>query len=264
MTTNKRLNIIDEARGFTLISMILYHFCWDLKYIAGFSLEWYTGPLGYVWQRSICMSFIIISGFCFCMGKNRLKRSATVFAAGLIITAVTLIAMPENRIVFGVLTFLGTAGLIMIPVDKIHRILERKLDTRTINLTMIIGSILLFVVFYDVNYGMLFVGHKMELPAYLYSGYFETFLGFPDPMFYSTDYFSILPWIFLYMAGYYIYRLVMCVKASEAVCDALSRNRFKSIAFIGRKSLIIYMLHQPVLYAITLLIMKHLGETHGL
>ncbi|MDO4188052.1 MAG: heparan-alpha-glucosaminide N-acetyltransferase [Lachnospiraceae bacterium] len=251
MNKQNRLNIVDEARGFTLISMILYHFMWDLKYIAMFDIDWYAGPVGYVWQKSICISFIFISGFCFCFGKNRLKRSARIFICGIVITTVTLIVMPENRIVFGILTFIGTAGIFTILVDRLHTRLEKILNKKTLNLTMIIGMVLLFVVFFRVNDGFIYILKRTELPKYLYKGYIATFVGFPDPTFFSTDYFAILPWTFLYLAGYYTNRVVM---NNNKIVTCLSENHIPIISNIGRKSLIIYMFHQPVLYAIMLLI----------
>ena len=262
-----RLNRVDEIRGITLISMILYHFMWDLVYLAGFNFSWYTSLVGHIWQKSICISFIIISGFCFSMGKNRIKRGFIVFLSGALVSMVTLLVMPENRVVFGVLTFLGTASFIMIPVDKAHRKLEERLDKITLNLTMIIGSLLLFIAFFNVNAGYIFFPLKTELPRYLYKGYAATFMGFPDNTFFSTDYFAIIPWIFIYMFGYYVYRLYISGQAENtekkqetnrfiSVREYLMKDRFKYMSLIGKYSLIIYLLHQPLLYLLTILIEK--------
>jgi len=259
--SGNRLTRIDEVRGFTLISMILYHFMWDLNYIAGIRMKWYDGPIGEIWQQSICISFILISGFCFNLGKHHFKRQMEVFIAGAIVTAVTLIAMPENRIIFGILTFLGSAGLIMIGIDKIHRKLEEKVNSKVLNVVMAIVSLLLFIVFYDVYYesiNLFFT--KIRMPAFLYKGYLATFIGFADPDFFSTDYFSLLPWMFLYMMGYYIYRIMGFIKESKAegsILDMLKGRKWvSSFDFLGRNSLIIYLLHQPVLYGITLLVLE--------
>lgn len=258
---NSRLSRIDEIRGITLISMIIYHFMWDLRNIAGIKMDWYVGTIGQVWQLSICMTFIFVSGFCFCLGKHHLKRSLTVFVAGALVTAVTLVVMPENRIVFGVLTFIGSAGLIMTLAYRVLLILEEKLGTREFCLTMIIGNILLFVAFFRINYRVLnLIFSKIEMPAYLYKGYFMTYLGFCDRTFYSTDYFSIMPWMFLYMTGYFMYRYNVS-KDDESKLIAYLRNdeHSKTLSFIGRHTLIIYLLHQPVLYAVTLIVQKIMG-----
>ena len=90
MAVSNRLQRIDEIRGFTLISMIIYHFLWDLRYIADFDIGWYEGTASKVWQKSICITFIFISGFCFSFGKKRLKRSVIIFMCGALISAVTV------------------------------------------------------------------------------------------------------------------------------------------------------------------------------
>jgi len=261
---SERLAKIDEIRGITLISMILYHFMWDLKNIAGLNnMEWYTGLFGKIWQKSICITFIFIAGFCFCFSRKHFKRGMITFLAGALVTSVTLMLMPDNRVVFGVLTLIGSATFIMILVDKIHMKIEQKLDPWTLNLTMLIGNILFFIMCFKINKGLinLFITN-IEVPKYMYSGYFMTYIGFPDPTFFSTDYFSILPWMFLYAAGYYFYRFLTCRTKDgrsngESVLACLKDAKCKPLGLVGSHTLIIYLLHQPVLYLITILVSMH-------
>lgn len=110
-----RYALLDELRGLDLISMMLYHACWDLMFLFGIWMDWYIGWPGRLWQQSICWVFILLSGFCVPLGHHTLKRGAQVFAAGALVTAVTLLFMPEDRVVFGVLTFLGSAMLLYRP-----------------------------------------------------------------------------------------------------------------------------------------------------
>ena len=100
---------LDELRGLDLLSMIAYHGCWDAVFLFGLRAEWYTGWPGHLWQQSICWVFILLSGFCVPLGRHPLRRGARVFAAGALVTAVTLVFMPEDRVIFGVLTLLGSA-----------------------------------------------------------------------------------------------------------------------------------------------------------
>ena len=104
-STSTRCALLDELRGLDLISMMLYHGMWDLVYLFGVSAPWYGSWQGELWQQSICWVFILLSGFCVPLGHRTLKRGAQVFAAGALVTVVTLVFMPEDRVVFGVLTF---------------------------------------------------------------------------------------------------------------------------------------------------------------
>ena len=107
-----RYALLDELRGLDLVSMMLYHACWDMMFLFGIWMDWYAGMPGRLWQQTICWVFILLSGFCAPFGRHMLRRGVTVFAAGALVTAVTLVFMPGERVIFGVLTFLGTAMLL--------------------------------------------------------------------------------------------------------------------------------------------------------
>ena len=139
----KRYEFFDSLRGLVLISMILYHATWDLVYMFGKEWSWYHGTGAYIWQQSICWTFILLSGFCWSMGKNPIRRGLMVFFGGIIITFVTMLLMPENRVVFGVLTLIGSCMLLMVPMDKVFRDLSP--------IGGFAGSVILFVLTRNVN-----------------------------------------------------------------------------------------------------------------
>ena len=64
---------LDTLRGLTLISMIAYHACWDLVYLFGKDWSWYRSEGAYLWQQSICWTFILLSGYCFHLGHHRVR-----------------------------------------------------------------------------------------------------------------------------------------------------------------------------------------------
>ena len=55
----------DVLRGLTVVSMVLFHGMWDAVFLFGLRAPWYTALPGYLWQQSICWTFILLSGFCF-------------------------------------------------------------------------------------------------------------------------------------------------------------------------------------------------------
>ena len=116
--TGGRLDTLDLLRGATLISMILYHGMWDFIYLSETGgrmsalKDWYRGPGGFFWQQSICWTFILLSGFCVPFSRHIFRRGLQVSAAGLAVSAVTLLWMYDERVVWGVLSFLGAAMLL--------------------------------------------------------------------------------------------------------------------------------------------------------
>lgn len=222
-----------------MISMIIYHGVWDLVYLYGMDWGWYRSDLAFVWQQSICWTFILLSGFCWSFSKNPLKQGLLVSGGGIVVTIVTLMFSYESRIVFGVLSLIGAAALLMIPLKKYFE-----------KLPAACGFALMFFMFavtYGINDGYLgiFGIEILKLPETLYANLFTTFLGFTERYFFSADYFSLFPWVFLYFAGYFLYRLWKMEKIPGAIC---LNQKIPFLTRLGKKSLIVYMLHQPILY----------------
>lgn len=239
----KRLYLLDGLRGVSLCSMIAYHGIWDLVYILGKEIPWYHGKAAFFWQQSICWTFILLSGLCSVLAGHKLRRGLEITAAGAVITAVTLFFFPAERVIFGVLTMLGASMLLV-------GALEKRIWKRLPAFPMMAVSLILFYVFYPVNRGVLQWGAgKVSLPAEWYRGAGMTFLGFPAPGFYSADYFSLFPWFFLYMAGYFGGRLL---QEKGILKNSLFQIRLPLLSWMGRYSLWVYLLHQPILYGIIL------------
>lgn len=166
-----RYALLDELRGLDLVSMILYHACWDMMFLFGIWMDWYAGMPGRLWQQAICWVFILLSGFCAPFGRHMLRRGVTVFAAGALVTAVTLVFMPGERVIFGVLTFLGTAMLL---TGVLEPLLKKVMPT--VGLTV---SAVLFAVCYPVGSGWVGLGGwKLMLPQSLYATTLLHFLAF--------------------------------------------------------------------------------------
>lgn len=176
-----RSGTLDTIRGLTLVSMIVYHACWDLVYLYRLDWGWYRSFWAGIWQQSICCTFILLSGFCWQMGRHPLRR--------------------------GLMSFFGLAG---VPL--------------------------------------------LYLPRNWYANTLSAGLGFPAPSFVSSDYFPLLPWLFLFWAGFYLYRL-------RPETPAVPDIRLPGIGAIGRRSLMVYLLHQPVIYGLLALIFS-LQEVH--
>ncbi|WP_298024286.1 heparan-alpha-glucosaminide N-acetyltransferase [uncultured Dysosmobacter sp.] len=232
---------LDTLRGVTILSMTAYHACWDLVYIFGADWPWYHGTGAYLWQQSICWTFILLSGYCWSLGRHRLRRGLLAFGGGALVSLATLLVMPEDPILFGVLTFLGSAALLLIPLERVLR--------RVPAWAGLGGSFGLFLLLRDVNRGFLgFEGIRLAaLPAWLYHDLGTAFLGFPPEDFFSTDYFSLFPWLFLFLTGYFLYRAL----------EGRERGRVWEwsvpvVSAMGRHSLVIYLLHQPLVYGLLL------------
>ncbi len=238
-----RINWIDNARGVSLVSMILYHFMFDLVYIFGVNIGWYRGWQGYYWQQSICITFILLSGISCAFGRNNVKRGVITFAFGMLMTLGTWVALPSQLIKFGILHFLGLARIVF-------GLLEKPLKKLNPWIGFVVFMVL-FLVTKTVPEGYLGIGdiRLMELPDVLYSSKLLFPLGFPHVSFWSGDYFPMIPWTFLFLSGFYFWGIL--VKLGK------KGEHFKAwpiFNLLGRHSLFIYVIHQPICYGLLLLL----------
>ena len=212
-----RYALLDELRGLDLISMMLFHVCWDLVFLFDVNMRWYAGTPGRLWQQTICWVFILLSGFCAPFGRHMLRRGTVVFGAGAVVTLAMLLTGVLEPLLKKVMPAVGLAV-----------------------------SAVLFAVCYPVGLGWVGLGGwKLMLPQSLYANYFTAFFGFYPDWFYSTDYFGLLPWLFLFWAGYYLHKAV-----GRRRMEPLRRSVCPALGWMGRHSLLLYLLHQPVIYGV--------------
>ncbi len=242
----KRIHMLDEIRGFAIICMIFHHAFLDVGDVLGLSWGYNVFDALCVVQPFFWAAFIIISGMCSRLSRNSIRRGIIVFACGMLITLVTVVIMPllgfeGTEIYFGILHCLGVCMIItgiLMPVFK-------KIDYR---LGAVI-SLVLFLFLYGIEGGKLCFG-LVSLPDSIYQYNFLAPLGFHNNSFYSADYFPVIPWIFMFFFGCFIGKLA----ADEKLPDTMYKKHSKLFGFVGRNSLWFYIAHQPVIYAVMLLI----------
>ena len=240
-TSRARLWPADALRGLALLNMLAYHAMYDWVYLFGHASAWYDiwSPGCHVWQQYICWSFLLLSGFSFSLSRRPLKNGMVVTGCSLVLTLVTVVAMPEESIWFGVLHLLGCAMLLTC--------LLRPALEKIPPAAGLAGSTVLFLLTNQVPYGAL--GFETlrfaQLPASLYARNWFA-LGFPDlTVFSSSDYFPLIPWLFLYWTGYFFGRRFWpALRRRVGTPPAVLRP----LCAVGRHTLLIYMLHQPVIY----------------
>lgn len=171
-------------------------------------------------------------------GINRSGGELSSSGAGALVTAVTLLFLPEDVVWFGVLTLLGSAMLLTAVLDGLLR--------RIPPAAGVVVSAALFWVTYPTMRGFWNLpGGRLALPQALYANGLTAYLGFMPKDFFSTDYFPLLPWLFLFWVGYFLYQL-----AGRAGMEPLRRSVCPPLGWMGRHSLVLYLLHQPVILGV--------------
>lgn len=232
-----RVHLIDEVRGFAILCMVVYHFFFDLVVLFNVNI-----PLFYTdFIQSLVIlfagGFIFISGSACLFSRNNIKRGIICFCLGLLISLATYIVMPEVFDLFGILHMLGISMLLYVPLSPLIK-----------KIPPVIGlaiCLLLCIATFHLQDGYIGYGaFSIELPAFFYKTSFLFPLGLPNAAFMSSDYFPLIPWFFCFISGSFFGVLVK----EHRLPEAFYKSHIRPLAFIGRNTIFIYILHQPVLY----------------
>ncbi len=229
----KRYIFLDELRGFSLISMILFHLCWNIDNLLHIELAWYHTTAAQLWQLSICVVFLLLSGLCIHFTRHLLRHTLILAGSALLVTIATWFTGSHTLVVFGILHCMTLCF--------IFYLISRPLLWRVPPLFGLLLCLFLYFFTYAIPEHHLGFGTlKIFLPDEWYTSYWLSPVGLLSPDFYSSDYFPIFPNLFLFLAGYFLGRFPLPNWTQRTNCRPLS--------WLGQHSLIIYLLHQPVLY----------------
>ena len=175
-------------------------------------------------------SWFRVSGLCATLGRCSLRRGLQLLGCAAAITAVTL-ALGDRRLIiwFGVLHCLGICMMLW-P-------LFRKLPWWGLGIS---GSVLTVI-------GLLLRPLTVEIP-WLFP------LGLTTAGFSSSDYFPLLPNLGFFLLGAALGRVLYREKTTRLPNINPQHPILRFFGFCGRASLPIYLLHQPVLSVLCLLL----------
>lgn len=227
--SRQRYGIIDALRGFCIILMVIYHFFFDLTMFGLFPYNIMFSKWINVLQIFFAALFVAMSGASSVFSSNLYKRSFKLLICAAVVTAATYVFDSTGFVVFGILHLLGTASFLCA--------LFKKLMLK-INVNPIIWIILFVISHVALN-------RIFDIP-HLW------IFGICDKNFVSTDYFPLLPWIFAYFAGISFGKAVVQKKLPAAFYEF----KLPALEWVGRHTLSVYLLHQPVIMAIIFLILK--------
>lgn len=229
-TRNPRVNEVDILRGMAIVLMVIFHFCYNLA-----AFDWLDISTNKDIEWRVFRA-VIVSGFLLAVGMssylvyskhvNLIKLSKTVvklIAVALLLTVGSLFMYPNAWVYFGIIHFIAVA----LPISVIF--------ARFPTVALIIGVTCL---------GAYHLDWISMRPIWLWS---VEHLSIPRK---TTDLVSFIPWISPVLIGIYLmHKSLFNIKISENVIS-------NKLAFLGRHSLAIYLIHQPIMYGAMLAISK--------
>lgn len=233
----KRFWEIDSLRGLAITLMIIFHILYDLNYFGIYKIELYSG-LFLILAYTIGTTFLLLVGISLTLSYNKasknltkkqlhlkfLKRGLKIFGLGIIITIATWLYLREGFIIFGVLHCIGISIILAYPFIK----------RRYIN----------FIV------GTIFILLGIVIRTLTFDFQWLIWLGFKPTNFYTVDYYPLLPWLGVVLIGISLGNTIYPnYRRSFQIKDLSGLIVIRFLTYIGRNSLIIYFLHQPILIA---------------
>ena len=233
---------IDALRGIAVVAMVLYHFSYDLAYFGLFDVGFFRSGLGLNTGRLIGGLFIFLAGLSLTLSYARatssrpsggklfrkyLSRGLRIFSYGLVITLLTWIFLPNEMIVFGILHLIGASIILAYPF------LTLKLANVALGVACIAASFLLR-------------GLDVDSPWLVWLG--------TDPTFFMLDYWPIFPWFGVMLFGIAAGNVLYGDRVKRDAPSTPRPSAVRPLAFLGRHSLLVYLVHQPVLLAALILL----------
>lgn len=224
--STSRVPLFDTVRGLAIVSMVAFHATYDAVILYGYDLAWFSNAIVQnAWRDSISWTFLILAGIMCSFSRDNLKRAARYLVIALLIWMATTIAAVDTPINFGIIYCMGSSVAIFAVIKPI---LDR--------IPTPIGFLLFAFLFLTT----------LDIPHGVYGVRYLAWLGFPDANFASGDYYPIVPYSFLLLAGSFVGRAIQR-HLRESTSAVVFNVDIPLLRVIGKHPLEIYLIHQTLL-----------------
>lgn len=215
---------MDFARGLALVLMSYFHLIYDMKEFFGYNVSYEGNMVAFAGKLS-AISFILISGISTTFSRSTTRRGFEVLAAALLITISTYLFNKDFFVVFGILHFIGLSMILSAALKRFDKYI------------LLAAGILIIIIGYT-------------LPMGNYSNDYLMIVGLRSQTFASSDYYPLVPYFGIFLVGMVLGSLLYAEKKS--LVKPFYGHRIISAA--GRNSLLVYLVHQPLILLILKLI----------
>lgn len=229
-TLRPRFAIVDIARGVAIIAMVAYHLCWDLSYFRFIAADVGYDPQWVLIARSILAVFLFLVGVGLVLGHGNgirwssfWRRWLFVLAGAIIITVATYVVFPQSFVYFGVLHAIALFSLMGLAFVR-----------TPLWLAIVVAAVVIALPFFHSD-------PLFNQKAWSWLGFWQV----PPP---TNDLVPVFPWFGAVLLGIIATRFVLASGLAPRLAAIAPTGRLpRLLALLGRWSLLVYLLHQPIL-----------------
>jgi len=257
---SKRAFELDFLRGFSISMMILHHFAFDIRYLVGkdvFSII-ESDLFDQVLQPIFLIIFVLISGICCQFSRDNFKRAIKLLIVAMafsLVMAVFSFVSKESLFVFFNILHLLTVGTFLFALYDLweRKTAHNRLDPCGNEIRHSVrGEIMILILAGVIIYSdQLFRGIGSDIGSYALLP-----LGFlPDNYLGMGDYLPLIPWLGFFFIGVMVGRFGYADKQSLFLrTPSWIRRLFVPLEWVGRNSLLVYLIHQPIILGVLYLL----------
>lgn len=239
-----RVYLLDEIRGFEILCMVLYHAMYSLKFEFGVDVPVFFESWFDIIRDVFAGGFVFISGIMCRYSRDNVRRGAVCFFIGMMITFI--VPFFSSEIKFGILHMLGISMML-------YGLFARGLE----KIPPIIGvAVFAALSAFTWNAPNGFVGFggafRWDFPAAAHNVGVLYPLGILPNEFNSSDYFPLMPWLFVFLTGSYVGYWFK----NGSMPRMFYNSHAKWLGTVGRATIWVYILHVPLIYGIFSLIFR--------
>ncbi|GGB35398.1 membrane protein [Roseibium aquae] len=233
MARTKRLVALDGARGIAIIAMVVYHFSWDLSWFGLVGWPVATGSGWRAFAGGIAASFLFLSGVTLVLAhgtgirwKALARTKLVLLFAAVGVSLGTYFVFGDSFVRFGILHAIFLSGLLALPLLQAPWLISLAASAVMLTLPLWAGS------------------YVFNGQAWLWTG-----LGTPD--FGSVDYVPVAPWSGVLFLGVAVAQSPLWRRLRPRLAGISMETRAgRGLRMLGRRSLLIYLVHQPILFGL--------------
>lgn len=238
----ERYFVVDQLRGLAIVLMIYFHFSYDLAHFGFTDSDFYHDAYWLNLRTIIVSLFLFVVGISLVLASRKgiqykafFRRIGILLLFSVIITINSYFMFPGRTIIIGILHFIALASLL--------------------------GMLFLHVYFLNLALGVFIIWLGSTVQLVMFNNVWLHWIGMMTHRPATEDYVPLVPWLGVVLLGMFFGQTMLKITIlKKLMLKNINHPITHGLSYLGQHSLLIYILHQPILYGSTWLVYSTLAH----